>query len=264
MKEGKSKQLLTEEDFEAIKNKNHEYLNSVGADYYGQGEYEKARIYYELASTLGDTNSPTNLGYIYMYGRDVPIDYSVAIAFYQIGAEQGNIDAFYKLGNIYQSGKGVKKDPVLALQYYDEALNRLKKEDPQDPEDYPSLFFTLAREMMPGGLKEKNLGRAYDYLLIAKEGYERQINHFGAGYYKDILEETNKTLNNPVFDNIRKQEVQAPKYELYQDEYMMKETSTSGELIDVRYKYEKQENQYILEDKNHEYHEVYESELERV
>ena len=64
----KTESLLTERDLTAVEMGDATYLNNTGAELYADGEYEKARIYYELAATLGDTLSPTNLGYIYMYG----------------------------------------------------------------------------------------------------------------------------------------------------------------------------------------------------
>ena len=203
-KEIKTESLLTERDLIAVEMGDSSYLNSIGAQLYIDGEYEKARIYYELSATMGDTISPTNMGYIYMYGRNVPVDYSVALAFYTIGAKQGNIDAIYKLGNLYQGGKGVQKDEKKALMYYHMALENIAKNDKEGIElEYPSVFFTLAKEMIPGGLEETDLETAYQYLNIACCGYDDAINEWGATYYEKTFEEAKKLLNDPMFDKYR-------------------------------------------------------------
>lgn len=213
-KDLKTETLLTDRDIVAVEMGDSAYLNNVGAQLYADGEYEKARIYYELAATMGDTISPTNLGYIYMYGRKVPADYSVALAFYKIGAKQGNIDAIYKLGNLYQSGKGVEKDEKKALMYYHMALEYIAKSDREYIElEYPSVFFTVAKEMMPGGLEETDLEAAYNYLNIACCGYDDQINEWGATYYKNTFEEAKKLLNDPMFDEYRKKDEEDEKEE---------------------------------------------------
>ena len=85
---------------------------------------------------MGNDTAMSNLGYIYMYGRDVQIDYTIAFAFFRLSAEKGNIEATYKLGNLYQSGKGVEKNIELALEYYDKAL-KLIEEKSVKKEDYP-------------------------------------------------------------------------------------------------------------------------------
>ena len=196
--------LLDDEDLAAVEAGNHAWLNNVGANYYAEGDYEKAKIYYEIASTMGNTISSTNLGYIYMYGRNVPVDYSVALAFYKIGAKQGNIEALYKLGNLYQSGKGVEKDVDVAIKYYEEALNAIENSDEWVKEDYPSVYFTIAKEMLPNGLKETNIEKAYEYLKIADNGYTVAIEEMGADYYKTVADEVKKLLNDSMFDEYRK------------------------------------------------------------
>ena len=135
------------------------------------------------------------------------------------------------------------------------------KKDKADPSDYPSIFYTFGREQMPGGMKEENLGKAYDDLLIAEEGYLKQINVYHATYYKGMLEETRRLMNQEVFDSIRSQERKEPIYELYDKEYKIKGLNTKGTLIKVTYSYATQENIYYLEDQDHEIHAVRESEL---
>lgn len=253
------KSILEEDVFEAIEDKDRDYIHSQGATLYNEGYYDEARTYYEISASMGNRDAITNLGYMYMYGKGAPIDYSVAKALFTIGAKKGSIDAYYKLGNLYQSGKGVSQDTSIAMNYYDKALELLEQEDKADPADYPSLFFTLGREYMPGGAREENIGRACDYLLIAEEGYEKQMNDYHAKYYKDILEETRRLLRDDVFSSMRDQEVPKPIYELYEKEYQIKGTEITGVFVKTYYSYEYQENVYILEDKDHDLHDVLES-----
>lgn len=258
------KSIMDEDDFEAITEKDRDFLNSQGSSYYNNGYYEEARAYYEVSASMGNRDAITNLGYMYMYGKGAPIDYTVARSLFMVGAHKGSIDAFYKLGNIYQSGKGVDVDIEKAMNYYDKALELLNKEDKGDPADYPSLFFTLGREYMPGGAKEENTGRACDYLLIAEEGYEKQINEYHAKYYKDILEETRRLLKSEIFEGFKNQDIPKPIYTLYETEYRIKGTEITGVLVKAYYSYEHQETVYILEDKDHDLHDVLESRVSEI
>jgi hypothetical protein len=257
----KVRRLLTEDDLEAIAEEDHEFLNSKGVACFGKGEFEKARAFYELATTFGDKDAPTNLGYMYLYGKGAQMDYSLALAFFQIGASKGSVDAHYKLGDIYHHGKGVEQDTDKALEYYQKSLDLLEKENKADPADYPSLFFTLGKEMMPDGIIEENPGRAYDYLLIAEEGYEKQLEQYGATQYRDILDATRKLLRSEFFDEVKRQVPPTPTCQLYDKVYKVKGTNVEGTLIKSYYSYELKENIYILEDANHNLVDIPESEL---
>lgn len=262
--ERKIRSILTEDDFESIEDQDHEFLNAKGASYFGKGEFESARAYYELAATLGNKDAATNLGYMYLYGKGNTIDYSVALAFFQMGAKYGSVDAHYKLGNMYQNGKGVEQSTEKALEYYQKALDLLEVEDKADPADYPSLFYTLGREMMPDGIIEENPGRAYDYLLIAEEGYEKQVEQYGASSYKNMLDSTRRLLKDVYFDEIRTQVPPTPVYTLYEKEYKVKNSDVKGTLMKAYYSYELKQNIYILEDANHNLIDVPESELAEI
>ena len=195
--------LLDKDDLKALKDGDHEYLNSVGANCYNDGDYDIARIYYELAAAMGNTTSLSNLGYIYMYGRDVPVDYSLALAYFTMAANKGDIEATYKLGNLYQSGKGVEKNNNLALEYYDKALELIESDKDVIPKDYPSVYFTLAKEMMPGGSKETDLKKAYDYLNIAIDGYNYFIEMEGANHYEKVRDEAYKLRDDNLFKDFK-------------------------------------------------------------
>ncbi len=196
--------LLTKRDLMAIEIGDSDYLTNIGAEYYSKGEYDKARIYYELAASLGSSTAISNLGYVYMYGREVPVDYTVALAFYSIGAKSGNIDCLYKLGNLYQNGNGVEKDVTKALTYYQTAVDFINRSGIEGLKlEYPSVFFTLAKEMMPGGLIESDLSEAFSYLATACAGYDYSINELNATYYRKAFEDAKALLADPMFDEYR-------------------------------------------------------------
>ena len=189
---------------EAIEEKDSDMLNSEGADFYNQGDYNKAKAYYELAAAMGNDTAMSNLGYIYMYGREVPVDYTIAYGYFKLSAEKGNIEANYKLGNLYQSGKGVEENIETALEYYGKALNLIEEKN-ISKEEYPSVYFTLAKEMMPNGNKEQDLDKAYEYLQIAVKGYNHLIEDEGANHYKKVYEEAKTLLESEIFDDYRKE-----------------------------------------------------------
>ncbi len=151
---------------------------------------------------MGNDTAMSNLGYIYMYGRDVSIDYTIAMAYFKMSAEKGNVEATYKLGNLYQSGKGVDKNNNLAIEYYDKALSLIKENDINKLE-YPSVYFTLAKEMLPNGSKGTNLKLAYEYIQTAIEGYKSLIELKKSNYYSKVLSEANELIKDTIFDEFR-------------------------------------------------------------
>ena len=199
MKEYNLDYFLDDDELETIKEGDNETINSIGASRYSEGDYEEARIYYELAASMGNSIAMCNLGYMYMYGRGIAKDESIALAFFTISAKKGNIEATYKLGNLYYDGKVVEKDQNKAIELYEEALQLIEKNQEEDTE-YPSIYFSLAKEMLPGGLKEQDISKAYKYLKIAREGYEMLIDD--APYYEKSLDDVYELLNSSIFGGI--------------------------------------------------------------
>ena len=107
--------MLTNADMNAVVLKDASYINRRGAKLYVEGNYRFAVEYYRLAAAMGDMNAVSNLGYCYLYGRDIEQNTSLAIAYFRTAAENGVIDAMYKLGDIYSSDKWNVKDVELSL-----------------------------------------------------------------------------------------------------------------------------------------------------
>lgn len=188
---------LTEADLVAITNQDHDYLNNKGADYYKHEDYATAIEYYRLAASMGNVYSMSNLGYCYMYARSVEKNMSLAIAYFKLAASHGNIDALYKLGNIYRKNE---MDLELSNYYYQKAIQAIY-EQCEEPENYPSLYFSIAKEHMPEGSLLTDLDTAYEFLNIAKAGYEKEIMN-GARFYQKAYDQVIGLLNSDILKNI--------------------------------------------------------------
>lgn len=85
----------------AVSLEDSNYINGKGAKLYCGGRYKSAVEYYRLAAAMGNVQATANLGYCYLYGRDIEPNLSLAIAYFKIASVNDNIDAAYKLGDIY-------------------------------------------------------------------------------------------------------------------------------------------------------------------
>lgn len=157
-------------------------------------------------------DAAANLGYCYLYGRDIEQNTSLAIAYFKIAAEQGNVDAAYKLGDIYSSDKWNVKDTDLSLYYYNEAFNFVINEDRDtesivyctDLQRYPSLCYALGRELSESGRMLTDIRAAYQLLKHAEIGYQTEINN-GAKMYENAYEGVKELLKDSQFDKIREE-----------------------------------------------------------
>lgn len=203
---------LTQADINAANLKDAEYINNRGAKLYRNGDYSSAVEYYRLAAAMGNMDAVSNLGYCYLYGREIEQNTSLAIAYFKIAAERGIVDAAYKLGDIYSSDKWNLKDIDLSLYYYNAAA-KLVINDYWDTESivyctdlqrYPSLSFALGREMAEGGRMLTDLRVAYQFLKHAEIGYRTEIDN-GAKMYENAYEGVQVFLADPQFDKIREE-----------------------------------------------------------
>ena len=202
---------LTQTDVNAIKHGDSNYINGKGANLYTKEEFTSAVEYYRLASAMGDSTAISNLGYCYLYGRDIEPNLSLALAYFEIAASKQNIDACYKLGDIYGSDKWGVKDKEMSIYYYRMAASFLIEEEWELPntiayttslQDYPSLCFALGRESMPEGDMNTDLDQAYQFLKHAEIGYKRELNN-GASFYEKVYENVCELLHKDIFDDIR-------------------------------------------------------------
>jgi TPR repeat protein len=161
---------------------------------------------------MGDMNAVSNLGYCYLYGRDIEQNTSLAIAYFKTAAENGVIDAMYKLGDIYSSDKWNVKDVELSLYYYNTAFSRVVGGEWESNsivyceglQYYPSLCYALGREMSRGGRMNTDIVIAYQLLKHAEKGYRKEIDN-GAVMYESSYEGVKKLLADSQFDGIRRE-----------------------------------------------------------
>lgn len=196
----KKKIELSNTDFIAIRDNDKTYILNKGAKLYKEETYYQSVEYYRLAASMGDIKATSNLGYCYLYGRDIEINVDLAIAYFTIAANRGDIDANYKLGDIYSRDKWVKPDKELALYYYENAIKCIINGSIDDYkeivyvdelDEYPSLCFAVGREMFVGGDMNTNLMMSYQFLKHAEIGYKREIDN---GFDK-YIESYNKVLD---------------------------------------------------------------------
>lgn len=203
---------LTQTDLNAIKHNDSNYINQKGANLYVSGNYADAVEYYRVASAMGNDTATSNLGYCYLYGRDIVQNLSLALAYFEIAASKQNIDACYKLGDIYGSDKWGIKDKEMSIYYYRMAASFLIVDEWEAPcsiaytdtlQEYPSLCYALGRELMPDGDMATNLDQAYQFLKHAEIGYKKELAN-GASFYEKTYLGVIECLNNEVFDDVRK------------------------------------------------------------
>lgn len=196
---------LTNADYLAIQRGDYDFLNNKGAKYYTDGDYENAVEYYRLAAAMGSVQSVSNLGYCYMYGRSIEKNMSLAMAYFRAAAQKNDIDALYKLGDIYEKGTdGIEKDEEAAAYYYTLAIQKVHETRYDEADRYPSLYLSVAKAHMPGGIMPCNVKDAYRYLQMARYGFEVEEAE-GVKYHKDAYKETLRLLEDPCFDNIREE-----------------------------------------------------------
>lgn len=202
--------LLTKEDEVAIMESNDVLINAKGAEFYRDNNFESAVEYYRLGVAMGNTDSISNLGYCYLYGRSIPKDLSLAIAYFKIATELEHPEAAYKLGDIYGSDKWGVKDKEKSIYYYKLAVEFITGKDLDELEsaeayhqfiDFPSLCFALGRELREGGSLKTNVRLSLHFLQYALAGYREQTFNGFNMYYK-AANEVEKLLRDPQYEGL--------------------------------------------------------------
>ena len=207
-----NKFALTATDIRAVDLGDSNYINNKGASFYREGTYAQAVEYYRLAAAMGNLNAVSNLGYCYLYGRDIEPDTELAISYFKTAAARGSVDAAYKLGDIYGSSKWGVKDPEMSVYYYRIAASFIIEGNWEDPYTiayteglaaYPSLCFALGRELSSGENMAVNLESAYQFLKHAETGYKKELAN-GSSFYEKAYSGVLELLADPRFDDFRK------------------------------------------------------------
>lgn len=165
-----------EEEFvftEAVKylieeTKDPDYMNDLGAYYYGKKQYDLALKYYELAAEYGNRYAISNLGYIWYYGRTGTKDYEKAFHYYERAKEMGDLVAAYKLADMYRNGYHVEKNDDKYREIIEDLYTRVIDADNLDA-PVPEVFTRLAKIRSEEGKEEEALAlydRARDFLAV--------------------------------------------------------------------------------------------------
>ena len=206
-----NKNSLTKADELAIERKDDTYINAKGANLYRDQSYAQAVEYYHLGAAMGNSDSISNLGYCYLYGRDIPQNTALAVAYFKIACEKKNPDAAYKLGDIYSKDKWGLEDKELSLYYYSLAVEYIigpcwQTRDSlyynDELQNFPSLCFALARELGNEGNMFNSTPLSYQFLLYAKLGYENELAN-GFGMYEKAYDNVLDLMENPQYDEVR-------------------------------------------------------------
>lgn len=82
----------------------------------------RALPYYEKAAFAGHVGVARLLGKIYSLGAEgVPVQYDKARIFFETAVKLGDSESMYQLGNLIWNGLGVSKSKAVAVQYYEQA-----------------------------------------------------------------------------------------------------------------------------------------------
>lgn len=193
---------LSYSDMKAIDDNNSAYLFEKGLKLYNEGEYNKAIEYYRLSAALGNSIAVSKLAYCYKLGRNVEKDINLAHGYFALASRLGNIESTYELGNIYKD----KGDNEACAYYYAKAISYINEFEHKNKvnikTNFPFIYHAISKELMPGGIMNVNLFDAFNFLLIAQDGYEQGINN-GNKDYEPLLMEVNKLLTNKIFKHIR-------------------------------------------------------------
>lgn len=150
-------------------------------------DFERARLWLELASMQGDHVAQYELGSLHYTGQGVRKDYINAREWWLESAINGNSDAQQKLGYLYSEGLGVNRDFARARNWYLKAANlghsqaqtllgSLYHEGERLPQDYAEAikWYRLAAlqghphaQYTLGTLYHDGLGTETDYIKCA-------------------------------------------------------------------------------------------------
>jgi TPR repeat protein len=95
------------------------YLNGVGVSV----DYAKAKKYLTDASDKDNTYAKYQLGFMYLYGKGTDKDYTKAKQYFKEASDKDNIEAKFYLGLMHLNGLGVTKDYKSAKKYFEESSN---------------------------------------------------------------------------------------------------------------------------------------------
>lgn len=203
--------ILTLADRNAVMLDDSNYINNKGAGLYASGTYALSVEYYRLAAAMGNVQAISNLGYCYLYGREIEANLSLAMAYFETAAKRKSVDAAYKLGDIYGSDKWGVQDKEMSVYYYRMAASFVIGTEWESGASvswstelrlYPSLCYALGRELSGDGYMHTDLAQSYQFLKHAEYGYREALGN-GDVMYQKAYEGVLTLLADDRFSGIR-------------------------------------------------------------
>ncbi len=140
--------------------KDPSFMNSLGAFYYEDRQFDLACKYYEMAAEYNDLHATSNLGYIWYYGRTGERNYEKAYYYFNKAREMGDLVAAYKVADMYKNGYYVEKDYDKYKEIIEELYPQVK-DARWTNEPLPEIYTRLARIRAEEGKTDEAL-RLYD------------------------------------------------------------------------------------------------------
>ena len=187
---------LTNTDYKAIEMMDSDYLLIKARIFKSNNELDKYKEYLYLSATMNNMDATGELGEYYLNNKQT----SLALAYFSIGVNNDNILSLYNLGKLYFEGKKVDKDEELGHYYFSKALDLIELEEDEEKLKYPSLYYSVSLDIMNQSKSIESLMKAYEYLLIAADGYALSLNNSES---EKKLKEVTKLINSKEFEDVR-------------------------------------------------------------
>jgi len=173
--------------YEFLANRMHDTTSMIilANYYYSKKEYYKTIDYFKKAGDYKDSRGFTNLGSMYYYGRGVEKNYEMAYKYFTKAYLLSDKFAALKLSDMYMNGYYVRNDYSYALEYLEPIYTSQMIEYLKGNKKDNLLFEVLLRyakcyEIGKGFAK--SLDKALKSLIIAKDGFEYQMNFNNKSY----------------------------------------------------------------------------------
>ncbi len=97
------------------------FAYQLGLALHADEQHDEAKLWYEKAAELGNTNAMNFLGALHLFGEVVEQDYAEARRWFEKAAELGHVDAMFNLGLFHSRGQGVEQNYAEARRWYEKA-----------------------------------------------------------------------------------------------------------------------------------------------
>jgi TPR repeat protein len=163
-------------------------LNDLGKLCILDEDYDTAKIYFERAAKLGDSNAMHNLGFLFEKGFGGEKDIDHAILYYCMADKRNNSNSSNNLGLMHLKGKEIEKDLKKAKEYFEKSikLGNIQAIQNLGKLYYEEMNFEKSKELLEEaiqlGVQSAIIDLGYLYLekeeyIKAKECFEKLPNH---------------------------------------------------------------------------------------